>query len=1488
MGGVVVVYIQDVFLRQIFHKSTQKKQTRIKIMSDRFLFFVKSLLPGFLLLTAFSAFAQTADVLKGCSPLSVNFTAPSGSTSWYWDFNDGGSSVLQNPSNIFITPGNYQVAFRSTPNGPVVGTVQIEVWPKPEVMFTATPATGCLPLNVHFQDNSTVQGDILVLNRSWVFGDGGSASGLPNPVHLYNSAGNFGVSLELTTNYPSCNITALFPDKVKTLAKPLVAFTTNPNPPQACTPPLNVSFTNNTTGQGPLSYTWTFGNGNSSPLSTPPAQNYTQTGVFPVRLKATNSLGCADSVTINVRIGNPAANFTLSDTTPCVQVPVFFLNNGDPGQYSWNFGPNAVPGASTLFNPQVTFTTPGVHPVTLTVTSAGGCTGTFTKNVVVDKADASFAVVPDYACTDPAVFQFNPASPVAIQWVWDLPYNTFSNIKNPTYTWTNPDTTGYSSLGPFRDSVLLIVANPSGCIDSVRQLLTVWRPNARFVPTVMQGCAPVTTVFQDKSFSNEAIVEWHWSFGDGSPDVVANNGGDIQHTYNQPGEYEVRLSIRNAAGCTDTSYAVVVRAGDLLSADFTADKTQLCPGDTVQFEALITDSRIQAWHFYSDDDRQWHCQQNQQPSWVYETNTGTMDVSLMVEYNGCFNTITKQDLLTLNGPIARLHYKTTCDNTLLFDFQDESSGATSVSWSLGDSTISTSSQLSHLYQQPGTYQVILTAEHATSGCPASSDTATVYATQLQSDFSLPYYICGGQEYWLDGNSSLDVNASCYKGYTWYFSFQRPIRTDEGIIPFMFTASGDQTVALEVQDINGCYDTLQQDVRVFFVHPKFEMNDSLICLPGTVQFTDLSVGDTTLTSWSWDFGDGTPLVSVQNPTHTYLTPPPPGQDYYEVILRVTDRLGCSHEVKRSIRHYTPVSNIVASPTANTCVGKNITLSGTDYTAGGSHLMWQWDFGDGQSAPGQTVTHAFAQHGAYTVTVTYTEVGSGCTAVSTRNVNIHSYPNAAFTTNVDNQSIICYPQNIQMLNASVSDYPTSATWNLGNGQIAFGNTAATVFPKGTFSVTMIAATAYGCADTVSRSFTVVGPEGAFDMDKTAICLGDAVLFTLKDTVDISSFSWSFGDGTTVDNISPVTHQYSFFPPSGSTVVKLILKGEDDACSFTVSKPLNFSKVNADFTLADDPVCLGNEHVFVNQSIEDDVWQWQFGDGSASVEEQPMHEYDETGTYVVTLIVTDQPLGCRDTVTQSVEVSGIPNFEAVGATICQGDTATIGLVQPVPGATYTWTPAGGILPPANQPVIKVRPSATTIYTVAVTIDSSGCMDMDTALVTVPGGFTGAQNLDTLVEKGQTVTLPIQILPGYVFTWSPQSPPGNLQVTPQDSSLHYYVTITDPWGCVETPFEFHVRVFPQELMIPNAFTPGGGDANEVFKLLPDGEPGLIEINYLKIYNRWGQLIYEGSGPDDQVGWDGTYKGAPAPMDVYIWKASATYKTGRVEQFAGEVTLLR
>ncbi|MCS6928171.1 MAG: PKD domain-containing protein [Saprospiraceae bacterium] len=1439
-----------------------------------------------LLLLGTASLAQTADVTKGCAPLVVRFSAPPGATSFFWDFKDGASSNISSPIHIFTQPGTYAVEFRQTPNGPLVGTITITVFSRPEIFVVAQPNSGCAPLSVRFRDSVVASIDIQLLGRSWVFGDGAGGAGA-SPTHVYTKDGIFTVSLELSTNYPSCNVTKVFPDLVRVGIKPDVNFTTTPLPPVACQPPLTVTFTNATSGgSGTLTYQWDFGNGNTSNLVNPPAQTYNQIGNYTVTLVATDAVGCSASVSRTIRVGPPLADFVVKDTV-CLGTPVVFKNTSEIGVYDWSFGPNAKPAVSQEVNPVVIFNSPGLQNVTLKVTGLGNCTATVTKPVYVEDARALINAVPTYSCSDPTLFTFTSPSASAVKWEWKFSDGSTASGPSATYLWTTPDKTGYSSLGLWLDTVRLRIVTRAGCVADSFRVDSIWRPNARFMPNKQHGCAPLSVTFSDSSTSREPIVRWTWLFDDGSLPLVQTSKNPVTYTFTAPGEYKVRLVIQNSAGCVDTSYAVLIEVGQPIPGDFTVDKTELCPGDTVFFTNLTNDPRVDAWHFSSENDRLWHCFQNKNPFWVYKSETGNLSVSLTTEYNGCFSTVTKDNLIRLKGPIAKIHYQTSCENEMAFTFTNRSEEATSITWYLGDGDSTTvDTTFTHQYTAPEDYTVILRAENPSTGCPVSYDTVTVHPRTLKAVFELPDTICGGQTQTLDASKSTGVNATCYKGYTWYFSFRRPERTDQPTFDIPLGPSGKQKISLVVESINGCRDTLEREIFIYNISANAAANKTRICLPTTVSFKDLSTADTTIVKWEWNFGDGA-VSKEPNPTHTFSTLPQGSGGNYLIQLRVEDAYGCVSYAQVPIEIYKPISLISTIPSpARLCVGDSLRLEATDFTTEGSNLSWQWTFDNGKTASGQRVGTTYLSPGKFTVKMVYTEVATGCKDSALAVVQVQAPPNASFVSNVDNQKIICYPQNMVFTNTTTSDVPLSITWDLGNGVQVAGNQATAVFPKGVFTVRMVATTPFGCRDTVERTFKVVGPEGTFELDKTLICTGDSVVFRLKDTVSISSWEWSFGDGTIAGKVDPVSHRYTFRPPTNSTVARLVLKGEDDACSITVEKTINFSPIRANFTTG-PLLCAGAPVSFINTSIEGDLSSWNFGDGRSSNLANPTHIFDKEGSYTVTLIVTDLPLGCRDTFKQVITIAGIPGLQVFGDTICSGDTAVIGIAAPsLPNATFTWSPANLVLPPQNASIVRVRPTQSTAFTVII-VDASGCRDTASVNVFIPSAYTGARNLDTIISKGDAVLLPVTFLPGYTFSWEPSNP-GNPPLVRPDSTITYTLTVRDALRCTERKFTFRIQVVPERVYAPNAFTPNGDGDNDVFRLLADGDASLVKALFLRVYSRWGELVYEGRGPLNTTGWNGTYKGQPAPSDVYAWVAEIEFLTGKKVILKGDLTLLR
>src|SRR6185437_3387101 len=248
----------------------------------RFLIF----LPTFICFSIIAT-AQTANITQGCAPLKINFQGPSQS-SYYWDFKDGTTSNLQNPQTVFTNPGVYNVTLQSSPGGSLIGTVQISVYAVPTP--SATAPVSCAPSTVTIESNSTMDAAIQVTQYTWVFSDNGTIINTTTPIvsRGYGSSGQYSLSLQLQTNFPSCNTQPQTLNNIVTLVTPPNAdFTTIPANTSTCNDSINVAFTNTSTGSLPLNYHWSLGisSKDTSNSINPQAQTY-KTGTYNASLTA--------------------------------------------------------------------------------------------------------------------------------------------------------------------------------------------------------------------------------------------------------------------------------------------------------------------------------------------------------------------------------------------------------------------------------------------------------------------------------------------------------------------------------------------------------------------------------------------------------------------------------------------------------------------------------------------------------------------------------------------------------------------------------------------------------------------------------------------------------------------------------------------------------------------------------------------------------------------------------------------------------------------------------------------------------------------------------------------------------------------------------------------------------------------------------------------------------------------------------------------------
>ncbi len=403
----------------------------------------------------------------------------------------------------------------------------------PVANFTGSPLSGCSPLIVNFQDQSTGG----PTSWNWSFGNGNTST-LQNPTASYFTTGTYTVVLTATNASGSNTLTRT--QYITVYEPPAVDFSASPL--SGCFP-LRVQFADLSipgTGNSNVSWLWDFGNGTTSTLQNPLA-TYNTAGSFRITLQATNDKGCTNTNSrpnyINVTNGVKAL---FTHTQPAVCNPpatISFTNNstGPPVlSFFWDFGDGNF---STATNPVHTYNSSGSFIATLVTTSSAGCTDTLRSSPIQIGGFITSFNVPANICVNETATFTNTSSPPPVSSRWTFGDGGTANSINATHS--------YSTTGTY---TVWLYNTYSSCIDSISQNITVNpRPVADFSAPIRTKCEPPLTVnFQD--LSTGGAVSWQWDFGDGNTSTIQNPA----HTYTGYGSFTVTLIAANAFGCTNT------------------------------------------------------------------------------------------------------------------------------------------------------------------------------------------------------------------------------------------------------------------------------------------------------------------------------------------------------------------------------------------------------------------------------------------------------------------------------------------------------------------------------------------------------------------------------------------------------------------------------------------------------------------------------------------------------------------------------------------------------------------------------------------------------------------------------------------------------------------------------------------------------------------------------------------------------------------------
>lgn len=1407
---------------------------------------------------------------SGCAPLSVAFRDESTGNPrfWDWEFTGPGMSQLdnrQNPTVTFSQPGLYKVTLVvRNANGANAVTKEdyIEVFPSPTVSFSANITTACLPAPIQFTSNaSTSVGTISSL--LWEFGDG-TTSTVASPTHTYSDVGYYTVMLTATSSN-NCSTRRAVSRYIRMVGGIEADFLV---PPSAeCNPPFTVNLRNESSGPGDLTYEWNLGNGNTS-TTQHPTTIYPNSTPYTVSLITRSSFGCADTVTKQVQVTSYTTDFNVADTV-CIGQDINLQNTSgaDVVAFRWDFGDGT---SSADANPSKSFSTPGQYTVKL-VNYFGNCSDSLIKTVrVMPKPVVDFTTNVGSSCALPFAVQFQNNTPGTTVQSWDFGDGLTSTDPSPTHS--------YAAYGNY--SVSLTTTTSYGCEVSGTKanIVRIATPRVSISTNVNNGCAPLIVTPTANIVSVDPVTSYQWDLGNGTTSTSATPSV----TYNTPGNYVINLVITTQSGCQESATYTIRVGSQPAAVDFTFDAGGDCIRDSSSFFANAPGTNEWLWDF---GDGTTSTLQN--PKHVFR-DTGIVSVSLIAFNNGCASApVTKTDLFRKKPPIANFGIRRDCDNLRLVYLTDSSKVDADLpfvyTWDFGDGTTSNAVQPgNHQYVADGRYVVRLRVDN---GDCWHEYQRVINIAPLDGSFTMSRdAVCREDSVTFTANELEEYVSS----YRWNVN-NDAVATGKSVT-MAFSDLGDYNISLQVTGRYGCTESTGQVLKVTGPQAGFEVSSQAACVNGSIQFTDLSVSDVGIESWTWDFGDGTiqTLSSNVGVSHQYSD-----TGRYVVKLLVRDRAGCTNEFTLP-----QTINIATAQAAFTipykyCPGLELPFNNTSK---GDGLTYSWDFGDGTQSSDMSPMHIYSE-GTYTVKLTVEDIVGCRDSVTKADLQIVG-PVADF--DIIGSSSIC--EVLESRFPFKAQNYESVLWDFGNGSTSTRDSTGRAFypDYGTYTVTLYAYGFGGCVDTATGTVNVYDPVANtqinYTLPATTICNEITVDFDVVVPPN-TRFVFNFGDGASDSSGSTrLTHTYSY-PRSYSPSVSLV---DSTDCRTTVTKGPRIEIYGAVpvFNLNRRAFCDSGSVNIDNFTVRRDnvvSYAWNFGDGFTSAEKDPLqHKYTQPGLYPVNLTVTTER-GCVSSFTDTVRVPRTPQPSIQSEDLtCVNRMAVFNglLAQPDTAIRWSWNFGDGRTSAEISNNITFDRTGTYNIQLAAA-NSLGCIGTASKTFTVaPLPVITTQDV-TIPVKGQ-IQLPVTYSPGVAtYHWAPSDGLSCINcpnpIANPDLTTTYNVVVTDSNTCVSSAdIRVNVVCSQENFFVPNTFSPNGDGSNDVF--YPRGR-GLARVHSMKIFNRWGQMVFDRRNfmaNDPSAGWNGRVEGQPVPPDVYVYVVEFVCDNAQIIPFKGNVTLIR
>ena len=819
------------------------------------------------------------------------------------------------------------------------------------------------------------------------------------------------------------------------------------------------------------------------------------------------------------------------------------------------------------------------------------------------------------------------------------------------------------------------------------------------------------------------------------------------------------------------------------------------------------------------------------------------------------------------------------------------------------------------YDSIGTYTIQLTVFNPTSdGCSGEQIIAfdlEVYKPPI-ADYTLKTANCLGDSLFLNDNSIIAPNDRKLIAYNWKVG-NAPFVNSKNYAPKLDVAGNIPIQYFVITDIGCLSDTLTTEVKVDSIPIDNFILQNLKCIGKDMLFKDSSFarGGTTIEKWIWDYGDRKvdSLIDNSSVHHTYDS-----AINYNVHLTLQTTNGCVVDKVKTIKvNPNPMVGFILP---EICL-KDPFAQFTDTTKiadASSNFKYLWDFGEpgNTQSPNTSIVanpkHRYLIPGTYQVNEKVTSI-NGCFADTTLPFTVNgSVPISSF--NIIDSAALCSNLPVQLNNTSIVDigkigklvvywdYPnnpldTTFDENPTINKIYKHNYTNFRFPdKMKYDIKLTSYSGENCFDQKTATISIVPPPQSFTIgsSKDYLCIADSISFTPNITGGVPAFSYEW----LVNNTNANFNKNILRGVTNGNVDINVKVTDSLKCVYTYDKLKNIEVRAipiATIQAKDTNIC--NQDPIVLKGAGSNQFKWYLNKSVFASSIVDTLLTNAPGFYQVQVYDGF----CNSLLSDSVQIYQylIPKYAFTNTNyICVNTPVRIsGNTVTTTATNFSWnfgdSTTSSIANPLNHNYIKKGTYQIKLsYTHDFCPKYNGSFVGDSIKVVDP--LTGSDYTMFVLAGTDTTLVNIKTDSGYTqYAWSPGMYLSNPNLkSPLFTAIRttdYILTRTDTSSHCEIADNYHIIVSGDVVVvIPKAFTPNNDGLNDVLKI--EYGAGLSQFNYIKIFNRWGRLVFESNNVN--ASWDGKVNGRDQDTDAYSYLIDyITYKNEHISK-TGSVILLR